>query len=366
MKTHKKLTRTERDLLSAWKKEGLSNKSCAKRLRRSVSTIGRELKRNRTRVEIGDNDWDYIYEPYHAQFVSETRKQNAWFAKEPLKNKKIYKYVLKHLRKGWSPEQISGRLKKQEHPYDSSWHICHETIYQFIYKKKIDKTKQGVLTARILDKRLSNGSTAATVTDGNQPLWEYLRRKQKKRRKLKGRKVHKARIPDRVSIHDRPKEIDKRQKIGHWEGDSIVGHKHKNGLHTEYERVASLTRIARLKRITADEMVRAAKYIFGGYPKKARRSTTLDNGSEHVKHIELKTDLGMDTYFADPYSAYQRGGNENCNLWIRYYFPKGTDFDKISDDELRDVEWELNNRPRKRLNFKTPQEVFNEHLNILP
>ena len=145
-----------------------------------------------------------------------------------------------------------------------------------------------------------------------------------------------------------------------------MGLAHKNGLHTEYERVASLTRLERLYRISSAEMVRAAKEIFGNYPKNARRSTTLDNGSEHVKHTVLNTELEMQTYFADPYSSWQRGGNENCNLWIRYYFPKGTDFDKISDVELRDVEWELNNRPRKRLNFKTPQEVFNEHLNILP
>lgn len=366
MKKHKKLTSTERDCLSTWKKEGLSNTICAKRLGRSASTIGRELKRNRIRVVIGDNDWDYIYEPVHAQFVSDTRKQNAWFVKEPLKNKKIYKYVLKKLKESWSPEQIAGRLKKVDYPNDPSWHICHETIYQFIYKKKTDKTKQGVLRDRILDKRLINGATAATVTDHEKPLWEYLRRKQKRRRELGGRKVHRVRIPDRVSIHDRPKEISDRKTFGHWEGDSIVGLAHKNGLHTEYERLASLTRFSRMNRITADEMVKAAKYIFGKYPKHARRSTTLDNGSEHTKHTELKTELKMKTYFADPYSAWQRGGNENCNLWIRYYFPKGTDFSTITDEELSDVEWELNNRPRKRLNFKTPQEVFNEHLNILP
>lgn len=361
MKTHKKFTASERNLLSVWKKTGLSNIDCAKRLGRSVSTIGRELKRNKIRVSVGWNNWEMIYEPVHADHVAQERKRNAWFAKVPLKNKKIFSYVIEKLRDSWSPEQIAGRLREVDHPGDPSWHICMETIYQFIYKEKTDKTKQGLLTARILDKRLPDGKGAATITDAERPLWEYLRRKQVRRRKKNGRKTHRARIPDRVSIHDRPKEIEERIQFGHWEGDSIVGLGHRNGLHTEYERVCSLIRFERLKRITAGEAACAARKIFAPLPPAAKRSTTLDNGSEHTDH----KDFGIQAYFADPYSSWQRGGNENCNMWIRYYFPKGTDFDKISDEELRDVEWELNNRPRKRLNFKTPQEVFNQHLNIL-
>jgi IS30 family transposase len=360
---HTKITESERKLLSAWKKEGLSNKHCAKRLRRHVSTIGRELTRNKTRVKTGWNDWQMIYEPTHAQAVSEQRKKNAWFAKEPLKNKKLFSYVLEKLRDSWSPEQIAGRLREVDHPADPSWHICHETIYQFIYKEKTDKTKQGLLIARILDKRLSESNTVATVTDHEKPFYEYLRRKQKRRRKLGGRKVHRVRVPDRVSIHDRPKIVARRKQFGHWEGDSIVGDKHASGLHTEYERVSSLTRVERVNRLTADEAVKASKKIFGPLPGKARRSTTLDNGSENTKHMEIKEAFGTQAYFADPYSSYQRGGNENCNLWIRYYFPKGTDFSTITEEEIQDVEWELNNRPRKRLKFKTPQEVFTEYLN---
>ena len=113
-------------------------------------------------------------------------------------------------------------------------------------------------------------------------------------------------------------------------------------------------------RISADQAANAARKIFGELPAHAKRSTTLDNGSEHIRHKEF----GIQTYFADPYSSWQRGGNENCNLWIRYYFPKGTDFSTITDEELKDVEWELNNRPRKRLKFKTPQEVFDTLLKL--
>ena len=202
-----------------------------------------------------------------------------------------------------------------------------------------------------------------TVTDKDKPLWEYLRRKQKRRRKLGGRKVQRIRIPDRVSIHDRPKIVARRKQFGHWEGDSIVGDKHASGLHTEYERVSSLTRFEKVERLTADDAVKASTKIFGPLPEKARRSTTLDNGSENTKHTEITIAFGVQAYFADPYSSYQRGGNENANLWIRYYFPKGTDFSTITEEEIQDVEWELNNRPRKRLNFKTPQEVFTEYLN---
>ena len=346
-----------------WLTQGVAKKEIARRLSRDIKTIRRELTRNKTRVTVGSNDWDWIYEPLHAQAVADSRKKHAWFAKQPLKNKKIYTYVLEKLKDGWSPEQIAGRLNHQDHPDDSSWHICHETIYQFIYKEKTEKTKQGVVLNRILDKRPSPGTTMATVTDHDRPLYEYLRRKQTKRRKRAGRKVHRSHIPDRVSIHQRPGIIARRKQFGHWEGDSLVGKNHASGLHTEYERVASYTRFERLNRITASETAQAAKTIFSPLPEKARRSTTLDNGPEQHEHMQLKQELSMQTYFADPYSSWQRGGNENCNLWIRYYFPKGTDFSTLTDEELKDVEWELNNRPRKRLKFRTPQEVFDFHLN---
>ena len=352
---HKKITYTERVLLGNWKKEGVANKEIARRLGRPVLTIRRELKRNKTRVTIG-KDWEMIYEPVHAQSVAMERKQKAYEAKQPLKNKDVYSYVLEHLRGGWSPEQISGRLKEIDHKGEKHWQICMETIYQFIYKEKTDITKLGQRNE--MDGRKKKANMTATVTDHTRPLYEYLRRKQVRRRKKGGRKSQRVRIPDRVSIHDRPKLITKRKQFGHWEGDSIVGVGHTSGLHTEYERVSSLTRFEYMKRITAEETVKGAQKIFENLPAYAKRSTTLDNGSEHTHHKEF----GIQAYFADPYASWQRGGNENCNLWIRYYFPKGTDFGIIPYEELKDVEWELNNRPRKRLKFKTPQEVFDEYL----
>lgn len=321
-------------MLGKWKTAGLSNIECARRLGRDKSTIGRELKRNRFKDKVSA---DYIYEPLHAQYVSEQRKQRAWKAKHPLKNKDVYSYVMEHLREGWSPEVIAGRLKVVKYPHNPHWWICHESIYQFIYnpanKERFEK-----------------------------PLYEYLRRKQKRRRKRGGRKSHRVRIPDRVSIHLRPAVIERRIQPGHWEGDSLVGKGRKSGLHTEYERVSSLTRFERMVALTTNEAIKAAEKIFSPLPDNLRQTTTWDNGSEHTNHKYLTEACGILVFFADPYSAYQRGGNENCNLWIRYYFPKGTDFNQISDEELADVQWELNNRPRKRLQYKTPQEVFDLHL----
>ena len=316
---YRNLAKSERIMIAQWIDRGRTNKWIAGELGRNVSTVGREITRN----SFGDR-----YEPLHAHAKAVRRRGRAWGAKHPLKSEKVFAYVIDHLRSGWSPEQISGRLKLVDHPDDTTWHICHETIYAFIY----------------------------SVKQKDKVYWEYLRRKQKRRRVRGGRKVARVRIPDRVSIHARPKEVEKRKVPGHWEGDSVVGRGHTSGLHTEYERVTSITRFERLGRISANETLRAMRKIFDPLPTELKRSITLDNGSEMVKHNKV----GIPTFFADPYASYQRGGNENANMWIRYYFPKGTDFDTVSNQELKDVEWELNNRPRKRLGYKKPVEVWNE------
>ena len=325
---HTKLNYTERQHLERWKEEELSNKECARRMRRNISTIGREL----TRYGCFENGKRW-YVALVAQSWADDAKQKAWKAKHPLKNPQIYAYVMNKLRKGWSPEQISGRLRR-EHPTDTLWHISHETIYQYIYHPNTKDKK----------------------------LWEYLRRKQKRRRKQNGRASQRSRIPDRVSIHQRPQSVEERKEPGHWEGDSIVGKGHKNGLHTAYERVSSLICMAYISSMTAQSSADAQKQIYERFPGNMRKTTTLDNGSEHVKHKEVEEETGITAYFADPYSSWQRGGNENGNMWIRYYFPKGTDFSTLSQQDIKDVERELNDRPRKRLDYQTPLEVFRQHL----
>lgn len=313
-------------MLAVWKAEGLSNKECGRRLRRDKSTIGRELKRNSFEGK--------HYIAIHAQRESDLREQKKAHAKQPLKNADIYAYVTKHLRMGWSPDQIAGRLKRK-HRDDEHWYITAETIYRWIYAPEQKKAQQ--------------------------PWYEYLRRKQKKRKKQTGRKVHRVQIPDRVSISQRSEEINNREVFGHWEGDTIEGKGHKNGLHTEVERMSRKILSAKVKEITSQETITVQKNLFTVLPDFSRESTTLDNGKENHLHFKLK-DIGMATYFAHPYSSFERGTNEHGNWHIRYYFPKGTDFARVSEEELRDVIDEINNRPRKILGYETASEAFNRLL----
>ena len=321
-KTHSKLSALEREKIAIWLAQSVSKREMARRLVRSDSTIREEVNRNR---------WKEGYVAVHAQAETIKRKKKAGH-RYPLKNKSVYKYVLKKLRSGWSPEQVAGRLKLK-HPNNKYWHIHHETIYRHIYDP---------------DNRAKE-------------LWEYLPRKQKKRRKKGGRKVHKSRIPDRVSIHERPGEIETREVFGHWEGDSIEGRAHKGGIHTQVERKTRLTLASMLPDLTAKQTARAAKKVFFSLPQEAKQSTTLDNGKEFTNHQQF----GLPTYFADPYSSWQRGTNENTNGLIRRYLPKKTDLTKVTQQELNDIIWELNNRPRKCLGYLTPQEAYENELNKL-
>ena len=192
-------------------------------------------------------------------------------------------------------------------------------------------------------------------------LWEYLPRKQKKRKKKHGRKCCRSRIPDRVSIHNRPKEAELRFSFGHWEGDSIEGKAHKAGIHTEVERKTRFMMAIFIKDFTANETANTVSQMFHNLPKQAKKSTTLDNGKEFVKHKLF----GLPAYFADPYSSWQRGTNENSNGLIRRCLPKKTDFRKVEQTELDDIIEEINNRPRKCLGYHTPKEVFENELKII-
>ena len=194
-------------------------------------------------------------------------------------------------------------------------------------------------------------------------LSEYLPWKRTKRRRKRGRKVHRSRIPNRVSIRERPIEATSRAEFGHWEGDTVEGKGHKDGIHTEVERVSRLLLAVKVNQVSSEQAIEAQKAMFAPLPAEARKSTTLDNGRENHRHAEL-AELGMATYFADPYSSWQRGTNEYHNGLLRRYLPKGSSFQDLDDDELADIVWEINNRPRKVLNFNTPQEVYNHCLGV--
>lgn len=314
---YRQLEAHERDCLAVWKGAGRSNKEIARRLKRSVSTIGRELKRN------GLSGGAYV--SIRAQ-IRRDRRQVSAKRRHPLKSQEVYSYALEKLRSGWSPEQISGRLRLEQ----GRSVICPETIYQFIYREQ-HKEKR---------------------------LWEYLPRKQKTRQKHYGRSVQKARIPQRVSINERPDIINRRQEFGHWEGDTVEGRRsEKDGIHTEVERVTKFFLARKVDRIASPETIRSQYRMFQHLPEIARQSTTLDNGREQHRHLALRF-LKMRTYFADPYASWQRGTNENSNGLLRRYLPKQTSFKELSQQELDDMVLEMNNRPRKCLGYNTPREEF--------
>ncbi|PSO42931.1 IS30 family transposase [Candidatus Saccharibacteria bacterium QS_5_54_17] len=270
---HTKLTPVERDKLALWHAQGLSNREIGRRLGRSHTTIAAEIRQG------GPVGGEYV--AIRAQHLSEQRRARS-YQRHPLKNPWLYAYVHARLGDGWSPEQISGRLKR-DYPREKTRHINHETIYRFIYAEE-NKGKR---------------------------LWEYLPRKQKKRRKQGGRKTCRSRIPNRVSIHQRPVTVEERAEFGHFEGDSIEGRRvHKDGIHTEVERKSRKTFARKVDRIASAETLSAQLAIFATLPPGSRLSTTLDNGKEHSRHEQLTNGLGTNVYFADPYSSWQRGTNE--------------------------------------------------------
>lgn len=318
-KEYSHLTLAERDVITTMLSEKRSLGEIAKALGRSKSTISRELKRNCSP--------EYkLYLSHRAHGRAEGRRKEA--SKRPrLKNNLIVSYVTIRLKEGWSPELISGRIGI-DHPRLS---ISHEAIYQYVYHPE---------------------------TEGRQELIRCLRRAHRKRKsKGIGRKERKTKIPNRVPIDLRPPSVENRLRFGHWEGDSLVSRKSPVALNSLVERKSRLLMLTKLKRKTAEATFKAVTGRLRGLPKKARRTLTLDNGTENAKHEAITSAIGIKCFFAHPYASWERGTNENVNGLVRWYLPKGTDFRKISNEQIARIEYLINNRPRKCLGFKKPIEV---------
>lgn len=317
---YNQLSSEERDKIAILRAKGLSLATIAEAIGRNKSTVSRELIRNKSPVY-------NIYLPHKADTRAKQRKQQAGERKR-LKNPMIQEYVIKKLKLGWSPEQISGRLSK-DHPNLS---ITHEAIYQYIYDK--DTRKEINLAI-------------------------YLPRAHKKR-KLFGRgHHHKAlHIPRRVSINERPKHIDKRTQAGHWEADTMVSRQSKKSLAVSLERSSRLLHINKLAAKESHRLVNALTKRLGEYPQALRRTITYDNGSENVEHERINKTLGTRSYFCNPFHSWEKGSVEYSIGLVRRFLPKKTDFAKISRYRIRKIENLLNNRPRKCLDFQTPSEVF--------
>lgn len=318
----------EREALWQMKLEKRSMRYMARALGRSPSSISREFERN-----VGGRN---IYKPRLAEERALAKRKSRGRA-ERLKNQGVRDYVISRLKTGWSPEQIAGRM-----PQEMDKTISHEAIYQYIYAQ-VNRDGWGELKA------------------GREDLRPYLKRRHKRRVRKGLRGTRKAPRFNGRSIDLRPPVVAARSRLGDWEGDSVVSRKSPTALNTLVERASGLLRITKIRDGTAAETRQAVARRLSALPAPRRRTLTLDNGSENALWRETEAGLpGLRTYFAHPYHSWERGANENANGLIRWYFPKGTDFAGVPDDEIKAVEYALNNRPRKRLHFRTPVEVFGE------
>jgi len=316
-KTYSHLIIDERDQISVLKAEGLSLRRIDRELGRHHSTISRELDRNTPPVHKG------YYLSYKAHERSVKRKSQV-HQRGRLKNELILRYVEKGLFLSWTPEQISGRLPI-DHPGQN---ISHEAIYQFIYKERCDLIAQ---------------------------LPKHHRKRLKRRHSRKHRNSH---IPNRVSIGERPKFVDTRKQAGHWERDSLISRESKACLDVKIERKSRYTILDKLERKTADAVWLTLVANLKPFPKYLRSSLTYDNGSENSEHEKVNEELETKSYFCHPYASWEKGTVEYHNGLIRRFFPKKTDFSKVSIDQVKAVEFLLNNRPRKCLNYQTPTEIL--------
>ncbi len=298
------LTQIERYQIYALRKAGQTQKQIASVLERSESTISRELRRNK-----GSRG----YRPKQAHKKAEERRAiNARRIDED-----VWLFAQERLLEQWSPEQISGHAA-----------ISVETVYQRIYA---DKHSGGV-------------------------LWKNLRC-QKKRKKRYGKIERRGSIPNRKFIEDRPSIVDERDRIGDWEVDTIIGKNHRQAIVSIVERKTGLTLIRKVERKTAQAVGQAMIELLKPYRKKVH-TITSDNGREFAEHEAIAAALNSDFYFAHPYASWERGTNENTNGLIRQYFPKDRDFTTITQQEIDHAMDRLNNRPRKRLKYLTPNQVF--------
>jgi len=324
---YKHLTIEEREKIQEMLRQKSSIRNIAKTLGRSTSSISREINKNYL------NKNRYVSRMAHTKALKKRRSRGRIIR---LKNQNIRDYVTKHLKERWSPEQIARKITK-----DIGENISHEAIYQYIYNQ-IHRDGYGYLRPMCEDLR-------------------YCLRRRRKRRVPKGaRRCQRVFKPKGLSIDDRPKIIELRKRIGDWEGDSVESIDHKPGINTLVDRKSGFVFITKLKSKKAEATVLAMEERFRYLPKDLKLTVTLDNGSENSDWESIENIIGIKCYYAHAYHSWERGSNENTNGLIRDYFPKKTDFDTITDKEIKFVENALNNRPRKRLGWKTPLEVFNQ------
>ena len=312
----------EREKISYYLAQGKSSREIGALLQRASSTISREIRRNGGEGE---------YSPSRADFFTRHRFRQCGRKRKIDQNIELFEKVFNKIFQKWSPEQISGYLR-DKYKGNLQMQISHESIYKYIYAHA-----KGGLKKQLL---------------------KYLRQKGRKNKNRKLSHEKRGQIPDAVPIHQRPHEIEDRQVPGHWEGDLVMGKDHKTAIGVLVERTTRYVIIVPLKAKKAADVREAFTHHFIEVPEALKISLTYDRGKEMTEHKAFTEDTKIPVYFADPHSPWQRGTCENTNGLIRDFFPKGTDFSKISYEELKHVQDMLNERVRKTLNWKSPEFMF--------
>ena len=309
---NKHLTIEERYQIWSLNKSGKSNGQISIEIKKHKTTVSRELKRNRSPGG---------YDPKKANEKAVNRKKSSHKRKKFREKMKVF--VEEKIRENWSPEQIAGYCKK--HSIDM---VSHQRIYQHITE---DKQENG-------------------------DLYKHLRHA-KKRRKKYGTQELRGQLKNRRSIDDRPKIVADKERFGDWEADTIIGKNQKGCAVTLVERKTKLTFIVNTKSKKAEKIKEAIVKKLTPL-KNFCHTITFDNGKEFALHKEIEKKLNVKTYFAHPYSSYERGLNENTNGLIRQYIPKKIDFRGVTDDVFEEICKNLNSRPRKTLDFRSPFEAL--------
>ena len=317
---YRRLSMEERETIAKELARGYGVTAIADKIKRSRTTIYREVHRLR-----GTRD---SYVPSHAQEDARIKQQFRRKGKTKLVNEHWY-WIEEHLRKRWSPEEISNNLRRNSQP---GFQVSRESIYQYIYSQEGAKRKE---------------------------LIACLRHRKKRRKRRKSFLERRGKIKNALSIHKRPKEVEKRKTFGHWEGDLIIGKDHQTAIGTLVERKSRYVKIVPLF-LGKDSLsvVKSFANKLLEIPSKLKKSLTYDRGLEMALHQFFTKITGITVYFADPRYPWQRGTNENTNGLIRDFFPKKTDFSNYTEEDFQEVEDLLNDRPRKVNGFRTPREVF--------
>src|SRR5271170_4739496 len=322
-RTYQQLQPEERVTIASMKQQGSSIRAMARILGRPASTVSRELARN-TCSAVG-------YASAPAQSLSTSRREAARPCPKLHPQSVSWRVVLTLLEWKWSPQQISGTLKRMS-PNDPTQHVSHETIYTAIYAQP-----RGELRRQLIACLRHGHSTRMSRKRGTE---------------------RRGQIPDMVSIHVRPPEIEDRVMPGHWEGDFIKGAGNKSSVGVLVERTSRLVLLARMEDATAASALAGFSAKLNSIAEPMRQSLTYDQGKEMSRHADLAAQTGVKIYFCDPHSPWQRGTCENTNGLLRQYMPKGTDLSLFSQDELDGIADSMNNRPRATHAWHTPLEVF--------